>query len=69
MKKEWNNPELKNLELDRTNEEVECSANQGQTRNGIHVPFVKCHHGLDYNALNCPYIKHLKCTYTTVAKS
>ena len=55
MKKNWNNPELKNLELVKTNQEVECSAQQ-ETKDGIHLPF-NCHHGLNYNVKNCPHVK------------
>lgn len=59
MKKNWNNPELKNLELKSTNEGETCTAvenpNSGVDRDGIH--FFGCHHGLGYNATNCPHIR------------
>ena len=59
MKKNWNNPELKNLELKSTNEGETCTAvenpNSGVDRDGFHIPFMPCHHGLDFNATNCPH--------------
>lgn len=63
MKKEWSNPELKDLELDKTNEEVTCTAEK-ETREGIHIPG-GCKYGLGFNALNCPHIIKwtLICTY------
>lgn len=67
MKKNWNNPKLKNLAVEFTNEELDCLVSE--ERDGIHV-LGKCHHGLypdnDPAMLCCKYrggITGFKCTY------
>lgn len=56
MKKEWNNPELKNLSLECTNDEMDCgTATKDEARDGNHWVGLPCHHGLNANSLNCGY--------------
>lgn len=69
MKKNWNNPELKNLAVECTNEGQECcEVPVGATIDGDHELFNKCHHGLKVNGwpanhTNCghSYVKREDC--------
>lgn len=51
MKKNWNNPELKELELSRTNEEERCE--DQETYNEDAKCFFTCKYG--QNIKNCTY--------------
>lgn len=58
MKKNWENPEVKNLELSETYQGNYCEAQEATQLDGNHW-LVKCHHGLyednDIAMLCCPH--------------
>lgn len=73
MKKNWNNPELKALELNETNDELEC-ADQSDVMTLDGNCTWKCHHNpspqsngrCDYRKFNgCKFI----CTYNPIKVS